>query len=244
MKIGIVIPARDEEETVGQVVQRCRLLVSWTDEIRIVVCDNGSIDGTRTEADKAGAEVVYASKFGYGLACLTAVGELGNWPDVLLFIDADGSSRPQEIQDLLVPIKEGRADLVLVWRSSSVHMTFPQRWGTWLATRLIAWRWWGHSFQDIGPFRAITRHGYSRLGMKDRTWGWTVEMQVLALIRRLRIQEVPVSWDRRVAGVSKISGTFSGVIRAGARTLWTIGCYASFSRDSTTPGTPGEDVSG
>ena len=77
MKIGIVIPARDEEETVGQVVQRCRLLVSWTDEIRIVVCDNGSIDGTRTEADKAGAEVVYASKFGYGLACLTAVGELG-----------------------------------------------------------------------------------------------------------------------------------------------------------------------
>ena len=243
MKIGIVIPARDEEESVGQVVRRCRLLTSGTDEIRIVVCDNGSSDGTRTEAEKAGAEIVYASKFGYGLACLTAVAELGNWPDVLLFLDADGSSRPEEVQDVLVPIKEGWADLVLGWRSSSVHMTFPQRWGTWLATRLIAWRW-EHSFKDIGPFRAITRHGYSRLGMKDRTWGWTVEMQVLALIRRLRIQEVPVSWDRRVAGVSKISGTVSGVVRAGAHILWTIGCYACCSRDPATPGTSEEDVSG
>ena len=237
MKVGIVIPARDEEESVGQVVERCRLLVSGRNEIRVVVCDNGSDDGTRAEAEKAGAKVVYASKCGYGLACLTAIAELGNWPDVLLFLDADGSSRPEEAQDLLAPIQEGRAELVVGWRSSSVHMTSPQRWGTWLATRLIAWRW-GHSFQDIGPFRAITRHGYSRLGMKDRTWGWTVEMQVLALMRRLRIQEVPVSWDRRVAGVSKISGTVFGVIRAGARILWTIGCHASRSRDSATTRTP------
>ena len=242
MKVGIVIPARDEEKSVGQVVERCRPLVSGTDEIRTVVCDNGSGDGTRAEAEKVGAKVVYAGKSGYGLACLTAIAELGNWPDVLLFLDADGSSRPEEAQDLLTPIKEGRADLVLGCRSSSVHMTFPQRWGTWLATRLIAWRW-GHSFRDIGPFRAITRQAYARLGMKDRTWGWTVEMQVLALMRCLRVQEVPVSWDPRVTGVSKISGTVSGVIRAGARILWTIGCYASYCRGSAHRRTPEENVS-
>ncbi len=230
MKVGVVIPARDEEESVGQVVERCRLSVSRTDEMRIVVCDNGSGDGTRVEAEKAGAEVVYANSPGYGLACLTAIAALGDWPDVLLFLDADGSSRPQEAQDLLEPIREGRADLVLGWRSSGIHMTFPQRWGTWLATRLIACRW-GYSFRDIGPFRAITRRAYERLGMKDQTWGWTVEMQVLALIRRLRIQEAPVSWDRRLAGVSKISGTVFGVIRAGGRILWTIGYYAARSKD-------------
>lgn len=241
MKVGIVIPARDEEESIRQVVERCRLSISGKDELRIVVCDNGSVDGTRPEAEKAGAEVVHATDPGYGLACLTAIAKLGDWPDVLLFLDADGSSRPEEARDLLAPIQEGRADLVLGRRSSSTHMTFPQRWGTWLASRLIAIRW-GHAFQDIGPFRAISRAVYEQLGMKDRTWGWTVEMQVLALMRRLRIQEVPVSWDRRLAGVSKISGTVSGVIRAGGRILWTIGYYAACSRDSATLGKAKENI--
>ena len=231
MRVGIVIPARDEEQSVGRVVECCRLSISRMDEVRIVVCDNGSKDGTRAEAERVGATVVYASSPGYGLACLTAIAELGDWPDVLLFLDADGSSRPQEAEDLLEPIRDGRAELVLGWRSSGRHMTLPQRWGTWLATRLVAYRW-GRLFRDIGPFRVITRAAYERLGMKDRTWGWTVEMQVLALIRGLQIEEVPVSWDRRLAGASKISGTASGVIRAGGRILWTIGCYAVRSRDS------------
>ena len=127
MKVGIVIPARDEEESIRQVVERCRLSISGKDALRIVVCDNGSVDGTRPEAEKAGAEVVHATDPGYGLACLTAAAELGDWPDVLLFLDADGSSRPEEARDLLAPIQEGRADLVLGRRSSSTQMTFPQR---------------------------------------------------------------------------------------------------------------------
>lgn len=225
MKVGVVIPAQDEEESVGRVVAGCRLLSSREHEIRVVVCDNGSSDGTRDAAKREGAEVVYARESGYGLACLTAVTTLGTWPDVLLFIDADGSSRPEEARNLLAPIQAGRAELVIGARTSRVHMTFPQRWGTWLATKMVAWRW-GHSFQDIGPFRAIARSSYERLEMKDRTWGWTVEMQILALLCSLMIEEVPVSWDRRLAGVSKISGTVTGVIRSGVRIIWTIGRYA------------------
>ena len=108
-------------------------------------------------------------------------------------------------------------------------MTFPQRWGTQLAISLIRCRW-GYRFQDMGPFRAIRHDAYCKLGMQDQTWGWTVEMQILAVLQGLSILEVPVSWLPRHGGVSKISGTLSGVTRAGGRILWTIAKYSFRSR--------------
>ncbi len=220
-----MIPAADEEYTVGQVVRRCRLAGEQLGSTRIVVCDNDSGDGTARVARAAGAEAVFAQPRGYGTACLAAIAHLGSWPDVLVFVDADGSNRPEEMGRLVEPIQSSRADLVIGVRPPDAHMTLPQRWGNRLATQLIAWRW-GHVLSDLGPFRAIRRSSYEELGMKDRTWGWTVEMQILALLGDLKVEEVSVSWDQRLGGVSKISGTISGVLRAGARILWTIGCFS------------------
>jgi glycosyltransferase involved in cell wall biosynthesis len=229
MRIGIVIPAFDEEEAVGQVVGRCKQAVASLGAARIVVCDNDSRDRTASVARQAGAEVVHARPRGYGTACLAAIAHLGSWPDILIFLDADGSSRPEEMERLLEPVLTNQADLVIGVRPRNASMTPPQLWGNRLATQLVA-RHWGRSFADLGPFRAIRRVSYERLAMSDPTWGWTIEMQILAVLCGLRVQEVSVSWDRRLAGVSKISGTVCGVIRAGTRILWTIARYAVIVR--------------
>ena len=225
MKIGIVIPAVDEEEAVGQVVLRCRQAVGSPDCSRIVVGDNESRDQTSSVALSAGAEVVQARPRGYGTACLEGTNYLGSWPDVLVFLDADGSSRPEEIKNLLEPIREDRADFVIGVRSSNTDMTMFQIWGNRLATRLITWRW-GQTFSDLGPFRAIRRECYEHLQMRDPTWGWNIEMQILAVVSKLRWEEVAVSWEPRIAGVSKISGSLPGATRAGVRILWTFCRYA------------------
>ncbi len=224
MNLAVIIPALNEAATVGVVVRE--VLDDTGDwSTRVVVADNGSQDETGRVAREAGAEVVRASPHGYGLACLTALGHLSDWPDILLFLDADGSSRAAEIPSLLSPIRDRAADLVIGCRPDRSAMTLPQRWGTRLAISLIRWRW-GYHFQDMGPFRAIRHDAYAMLGMRDRTWGWTVEMQILAVLRGLSILEVPVAWLPRQAGVSKISGTLSGVTRAGGRILWTILRYS------------------
>lgn len=233
MKLAIIIPAFEEEESVGTVVRRCRAAAPRHFQARIVVADNGSRDGTARAAQEAGAEVVTVPRRGYGAACQGAIAFLAEWPDLFLFIDADGSSRPEQMSRLLDPLREGRAELVIGCRPPGAPMTPPQRWGNRIATLLLALRW-GKRFRDIGPYRAITREAYRRLGMKDRTWGWTVEMQILALLRGLRVEEIPVSWDRRLAGVSKISGTVCGVTRAGTRILWTLACY-SLQRPAAEP---------
>ena len=244
MKIGVVIPANDEELSVGQVVERCRESAESFGSCRVVVCDNNSSDRTASVARAAGAEVVFARQRGYGNACLTAIDRLGSWPDVLVFVDADGSSRPEEMGSLLRPIRDQGVEFVLGSRPSGSPMTLPQRWGNGLATRLVSFRW-GHTFSDLGPFRAIRLSSYRRLGMQDRTWGWTVEMQILAVLSALSMKEVSVSWDQRMAGVSKISGTVSGVVRAGAKILWTIARFSfrSPQRHSTTaPPHPGRNL--
>ena len=228
MKLGVVIPALDEGTTIGRVIGE--VLAHTADRTtRVVVADNGSRDDTSKAAREAGAEVVFTSPRGYGRACLAAIGHLQDWPDVLLFLDGDGSSRPSEIPALLIPLERPGVDLMLGSRPDQSAMTGPQRWGTRLATSLIHSRW-GHRFKDMGPFRAIRFSAFRKLGMQDQTWGWTVEMQILALLRGLQIKEVPVSWLPRQGGVSKISGTLSGVARAGGRILWTISRYSLRSR--------------
>ena len=224
MNLAVVIPALNEATTVGVVVTEVlEHTGDWS--TRVVVADNGSGDDTARVAHQAGAEVVLATPRGYGLGCLRAVEYLSDWPDVLLFLDADGSSRAAEIPSLLTPIQLRTADLVIGCRPDRSAMTLPQYWGTQLAISLIRFRW-GHCFQDMGPFRAIRHDSYRQLGMQDRTWGWTVEMQILAVLQGLSILEVPVSWLPRQGGVSKISETWSGVARAGGRILWTIARYS------------------
>lgn len=222
LRIAVIIPARNEAESVGAVVGACRETLAEFPHVRVIVADNASTDGTAAAARQAGAEVVPAPRVGYGAACATAVTALDGWADVLVFLDADGSSPPAEIPRLLAPLLGGEADLVVGRREDPHHMTLPQRWGTRLAVRFVN-RLWQAGYYDMGPFRALTAESFHRLGMRDRTWGWTIEMQVKARQRGLRVAEPAASWLPRTAGRSKISGTVSGVIRAGARILWTIG---------------------
>jgi glycosyltransferase involved in cell wall biosynthesis len=225
LRIGIIIPALNEELTIAHVVARCLQSTRGWGQVRVVVADNGSTDRTAFLARESGAEVVPVRRRGYGNACLGALEHLGEWPEILVFLDADGSSRPEEIPLLLQPLADRRADLVLGRRPAGAAMTPPQRWGTRLAVWLVNQRW-GADYHDMGPFRAIRRQVLAELAMTDRTWGWTIEMQILAWRKRVRFQEVPVSWEPRLGGRSKISGTVSGVLRAGGRILWTVGRYS------------------
>lgn len=230
MRLGIVVPALNEEKSVGRVVERILRSAEPLGAVRVVVCDNHSSDDTANVALNAGAEVVQTESRGYGSACLRAIDHLDDWPDVLVFVDADGSSRPEEMISLIEPLQDGRADLVLGSRTFSPAMTLVQRWGTRLAVALVNFRW-GSSFRDMGPFRCIRLDAYRRLGMRDRTWGWTIEMQILAGLQGVQTLEVPVAWEHRIAGRSKISGTLSGVLRAGVRILWTVGKYSLHRRN-------------
>lgn len=225
MRIGVVIPALNEAGSVGEVVTRCFSQRQASDEMRIVVCDNGSCDDTAEVARKHGAEVVHEGRHGYGIACQRAIEILTVWPDAIVFIDADGSSRPEEMERLLAPIRSAEADVVFGERRPSLQsMTWPQILGGWLAVSLIALRW-GVRYKDLGPFRVIRKDAYDRLEMVDRTWGWTIEMQIKVILQQLRFREVQVSWMPRLAGKSKISGTLFGVLRAGTRILWTVFLY-------------------
>ena len=222
MITSLIIPALDEEDAIGT------LLASIDRSVvrDVIVGDNGSRDATAIVAARGGAIVVHVEERGYGAACAGALTRLADDVDVVLFMDADGSDDPNEINDVLAPIVRGEADLVI---GSRVHvergaLTPQQRFGNWLATRLIHLLY-KHRYTDLGPFRAIRRELLDRINMQDRRFGWTVEMQIRALQLHARIAEVPVRYRKRV-GRSKISGTVSGVIKAGFWIVYTIVKYA------------------
>ncbi len=221
---AVIIPALDEEESIGFVLDA----IPRQSVDDVIVADNGSSDRTVEIALSRGARVVRAAERGYGAACLAGLAALHDQSELAVFLDADFSDDPAELPRLIAPIVDGRADMVIGTRTQSRDsrraLTFAQRWGNWLATRLIRLRW-KYAYTDLGPFRAITRAALDRLAMSDRNFGWTVEMQIKAARAALRVHEVAVPYRVRV-GRSKISGTVRGTILAGAKILYTIGRYA------------------
>lgn len=217
-RIGVVIPALDEEAAIGLVVDA---VPNWVDEV--VVVDNGSADATAAIARAHGARVVAESRRGYGVACRRGVDTLAR-SDVVVFLDGDFSDRPEQMVRLVDPIVAGEADLVLGERVCDEHrehpMSWPQRVGNWMACRLINGIWRAN-YADLGPFRAIRRCALEMLGLQDRSFGWTVEMQIKAIRFGLRVKEVPTGYRPRI-GQSKISGTFRGTLGAGFKILYVI----------------------
>ena len=227
--IAVVIPALDEEEAIGKVLRDIPDIVR-----QVVVVDNGSRDRTGEVARDLGALVVAEPRRGYGQACLTGIAQLDH-PDIVVFLDGDYSDHPEEMLDLVVPLVAGEADMVIGSRTLGARergALLPQaRFGNWLSTLLIRLLF-GVSFTDLGPFRALRYDALKRLAMRDRDFGWTVEMQVKAARLGLRSVEVPVRYRRRI-GTSKITGTLSGTLRAGHKILWTIFRYARYREGET-----------
>jgi uncharacterized protein len=222
-RIAVIIPALNEEGSIGHVVDA---IPQWVDDV--IVADNGSSDGTAERARQAGARVIRAPRRGYGNACLAAIDALDE-PDIVVFLDGDFSDHPQEADLLVDPIIAGDAEMVIGSRVLGLRepgaLTIQQRLGNGLACLLIR-LFWRVEFSDLGPFRAIRYRTLQRLGMCDRNYGWTVEMQIKAARAGVPMKEVPVSYRRRI-GTSKVSGTMRGVVGAGAKILSTIFLTAS-----------------
>ena len=222
-KTVVIIPALNEERSIGQVIGDIpRDLVT-----EIVVVNNGSTDSTAQVASDSGATVVEEERRGYGQACLTGISYIKNssyLPDIIVFLDGDYSDYPQEMKDLISPITEEGYDLVIGSRTIGERQRgalLPQAFvGNYIATRLIKLLYRA-DFTDLGPFRAIRYDKLLSLGMRDRTFGWTVEMQVKAAKKGFRCTEVPVSYRKRI-GTSKITGTISGSVMAGVKITWMI----------------------
>ena len=224
--IKVIIPAYNEEKSIIKVIQD---IPSIVDEIIIV--DNNSSDQTAKNAQEAGAKVLTEIKKGYGNACLKGISYVKSQThqtDIIVFLDGDFSDYPEELTKLIAPIINDNIDFVIGARVSKFRekgsMTRPQIFGNWLATTLMSILF-NSKFTDLGPFRAIKYHKLLALKMEDKTYGWTVEMQLKALKNNYSYIEIPVKYRNRI-GVSKVSGTIKGAIFAGVNILYWIFKYS------------------
>lgn len=216
--MSVVIPALDEEQALPRVLAEIPSLV-----FEVIVVDNGSTDGTAQVARNAGARVVSEPRRGYGAACLRGIKEAQD-PDVFVFLDADHSDYPEDMRRLVAPIAAGEADMVIGSRSLGTRGKGAHPWHAVLGTRACVGLMnllLGTRATDLGPFRAISAAALKRIGMEDRDFGWTVEMQLKAARHGLRVREVPVDYRPRI-GESKVSGTLSGSLRAGTKIVGLI----------------------
>lgn len=222
----MIIPAHNEADSIGHVLND---IPSYVDEV--IVISNNSTDATEKVAANLGATVLTESQKGYGHACLKGMSYIAGKPgkpDIIVFLDGDYSDYPEEMDLLLKPIFEDNKDFVVGARVRQFRekgsMTFPQIFGNWLATTLMR-LFFGSRFKDLGPFRAIKYEKLLQLEMEDKTYGWTVEMQLKVLRQKLSYAEVPVKYRNRI-GVSKVSGTVKGAIFAGVKILGWIFKYS------------------
>ena len=220
--VTVIIPALNEEEPIADVV---RALAATHISREIIVVDNGSTDATAQRASETGAKVIYQPRRGYGRACAAGIRALSPECDVVVFLDGDGSDCPEFMNQLVHPLASGKYDFVIGSRtrgqrergSMNAQQIFAGRFAGWLLSLL-----YGVRYTDMSPFRAIRRDALERLGMREKTYGWNLEMQMRAARAGLRILEVPVNHRRRTGGVSKVSGTLRGTFVAGARILATL----------------------
>jgi glycosyltransferase involved in cell wall biosynthesis len=225
-KIIVIIPAFNEEASIGKVIQEIPEIVS-----EIIVVSNNSTDRTAEVAKEAGATVLFEGNKGYGYACLKGmdyISEKSEKPSIIVFLDGDYSDYPAELTQIIQPIITDDLDMVIgtrvsKWREKG-SMTFPQRFGNGLATSLMK-LFFNANFTDLGPFRAIKYDKLLQLNMQDKTYGWTVEMQLKAIKQNFTYTEVPVHYKNRI-GVSKVSGTIKGAIFAGVKILAWIFKYS------------------
>ncbi len=225
-KITVIIPAFNEEGSVGLVINDIPKIVD-----EIIVVNNNSTDNTAKVAEKAGAIVLSETNSGYGYACLKALkylSEKTSKPDIVVFLDGDYSDYPEKLTEIIKPIISENVDIVIGARVKNLRevgsMTFPQRFGNRLATGLMK-LFFNSKFTDLGPFRAIKYNKLVALNMEDKTYGWTVEMQLKALKNNYSYTEIPVPYRNRI-GISKVSGTIKGAIFAGVKILTWIFKYS------------------
>jgi len=225
-KIKVIIPAYNEANSIEHVINDIPNIVN-----EIIVVSNNSTDDTEANAKKAGATVLKEINKGYGYACLKGMEYIANQnekPDIVVFLDGDYSDYPEELTKIIAPIINDNIDFVIGTRLKKLRekgsMTVPQIFGNWLATTLMT-LFFGAKFTDLGPFRAIKYKTLLGLKMEDKTYGWTVEMQLKALKQKLIYTEIPVNYRNRI-GVSKVSGTVKGAIFAGVKILGWIFKYS------------------
>ena len=224
--IKVIIPAYNEAESIPHVIKD---IPDFVDEI--IVVSNNSTDDTEANAKNAGATVLVENQKGYGYACLKGmdyVSQQTEKPDIIVFLDGDYSDYPEELTKIVKPILEQDIDFVIGARVKELReagsMTGPQIFGNWLATSLMK-LFFRSTFTDLGPFRGIKYHKLLALQMEDKTYGWTVEMQLKALKKKYSYAEIPVNYRNRI-GVSKVSGTVKGAIFAGIKILTWIFKYS------------------
>lgn len=223
ISIKVIIPAFNEEDAIAKVITEIPHCVG-----EIIVINNNSTDNTVQRAKSAGATVLSENQKGYGYACLKGmdyIAKTNSKPSIIVFLDGDYSDYPEELTQLVTPIIENKADFVLGARSKLLRefgsMTPQQIFGNWLATGLMK-LFFNSKFTDLGPFRAIKYETLLALEMEDKTYGWTVEMQLKILKNKISYLEIPVRYKNRI-GVSKVSGTINGTIMAGIKIIgWII----------------------
>ncbi len=233
--VSVVIPCLDEEDSIADVVRE--VIAQQVDEV--VVVDNGSTDRTGERAAAAGARVVVEPARGYGCACAAGSNAVRPDADIVCFLDGDGSDVPSAIARVVAPVADDEADFVMGSRLRGQRepgsMTPQQIVAAWLAGRLLRFAY-GVRFTDMSPFRALRVAVLRALDMRERTYGWNLEMQMRASAKRLRILEIPVDHRCRQGGVSKVSGDLGAGVRAGARIAATFIRLAVSLRRS--PGAP------
>ena len=226
--IKVIIPAYNEEDSIANVIHDISSAVE-----EIIVVSNNSTDKTEENASKAGATVLKEERKGYGFACLKGMEHIASFgsaqlPDIIVFLDGDYSDYPEQLVEIIAPIINDNIDFVIGARVKELRepgsMTPQQIFGNWLATFLMN-LFFGAKFTDLGPFRAIKYDKLIDLKMQDKTYGWTVEMQLKALKQKLSYVEIPVKYRNRI-GVSKVSGTVKGSILAGVKILGWIFKYS------------------